>query len=234
MAKFTQLTPGLGLIAVLAAAMLPTVAMAGEETRAEAAIAEAKGKIDAGDKAGVGQEAAHMQDDARHALMSAQDLLSHHHKAEALAAALHASELADQAMATAGHRHDEADANRRSDARMAEEHARETTNAANERAHSAEAANAMADQRASTAEANANAANQRADDASRASAAAMAEANAARNAPTTTTVATTQHDSDEAAPMHTMHHARHRVVHHRVRHTSHTHTTTTAVTTTHQ
>jgi len=233
MAKFTQLTPGLGLIAVLAAAMLPNVAMAGEETRAEAAIAEAKGKIDAGDKAGVGEQAGRMQTDARQALMSAQDLLSHHHKVEALAAAQHASQLADQAMAMAGRRKSEADASRHDESRMAEEHARESAAAANERAHSAETANAMADQRASSAEANANAANQRADASARAGAAAAADAQAARNAPTTTTVATTQHDSDEAAPM-PMHHPRHRMVRHHTRHSSHTHTTTTAVTTTHQ
>ncbi len=225
MTRILKTSPALGLIAVLAAGLLSTTAHAGEETRAEAAIAEASGKIDAGDKAGVGTAAPDMQRQAREALMSAQDLLTHHKKVEALAAAHHASDLADQAIVVANARKIDADRTRRDDQRSTEAAATQSATMANMRANSAEAAT--------------DAANQRADAAERSSAAANAQADAMRNAPppvvapTTTTVELTQHD--EPAPMsHTpVHHLHHKVVHH-AKHPSPVKTTTTAtVTTTH-
>ena len=233
MIKITQLTPAMGLFAVLTAAMIPMTAVAGEQTRAEVAIAEAQGKIDAGDKVGVADQAPELQGQARTALLSAQDLLSHHHKPEALAAAQQASQLADQALATANRRKDRAESDRRSAAQAAQSNAQQSVNSADSRANSAEAATSNANQRASSAEAATAAANTRADQANQSSAAANAQIDALRAAPTTTTVAVTQHDTVErqpVAPMH--HHIRHHVAKHHA-HTAQVKTTTTQVTTTH-
>jgi hypothetical protein len=225
-----------GFVAVAAAALLSTTAHAGEQTRAEAAIAEASGKIDAADNAGVGTMAPDLQRQAHEALMQAKDLLTNHKKVEALAAAQHASELADHAMAVANTRKAEADSNRRADQRAVEAGALQSAAMAQTRANSAEAATDAANSRAAAADTRANAAEQ-------SSAAANAQVDAMRSAPppvpapTTTTVAMTEHD--DVAPMpnkpvrHSpMHHWHHKVVHH-ANHTVHEKTTTAVVTTTH-
>jgi len=233
MTKFTQLTPAMGLFAVLAATMMPMTAFAGEETRAEAAIAEAKGKIDAGDKVGAADQAPDLQGQARQALITAQDLLSHHHKSEALATAQHASELADQALATANRRKDRSEIDRRDAAHAAEANAQQSVMSADNRASNAETARSDANTRANAAEAATTAANLRADQANQSSAAANAQMDAMRATPTTTTMAVTQHDTVEqqsATPA--RHHRHHHVVRHHA-HTAHVKTTTTEVTTTH-
>ena len=117
MINFHHFAPKLGLVAILTIGLLPTGACAGAQTRAEAAIAEAKGKIDAGDKVGAGDQAAELQGQARRALMSAEDLLSQHRKGEALAAAHHAGELADEALTRTTNRRNAAERDRRVDLR---------------------------------------------------------------------------------------------------------------------
>lgn len=233
MTRFTQLTPTMGLFAVFAAAMIPTAALAGEETRAVQAIAEARGKIDAGDKVGVGEMAPDLQGQAHQALSSAQDLLTNHHKVEALAAAQKAGELADQAMAVANGRKAQAASDRRSDASAAQAANQQAVMSADSRAAADKAATADANARAASAQAATDAANSRADAANQSSAAANAQMDAMRAAPTTTTVAMTQHDTVEhVAPAHVVHHPHHRVVHHHAP-VAHGQTTTTEVTTTH-
>ncbi len=224
MTSIPLFTPRLGLVAVLAAGLLCSTAHAGEETRAVAAIALASGKIDAGDKADVGTQAPALQRQAHEALMAAQDLLNHHKKSEALAAAQHAGELADQAMAVANSRKAEADTHRRDDQRDAEARARETTNIANSRANSAEAATAVANTRAANAEQSSINANAQAD--------AMRNAPPMPAPPTTTTVTMTAHDDTVAPQAVPMHHKHHRIVHRHGR-AAHVKSTTATVTTTH-
>jgi hypothetical protein len=178
---------------MLATTLVPATAFAGEQTRAEAAIAEAKGKIEAADRVGVGEQAPGLQAQAREALMSAQDLLSHHKKTEAIAAAQQAGMLADRAIVVAHDRKTASDRDRRTDMRDAGVRAQQSADSANTRATIAEAAT--------------DSANHRADDAERATAAATAETNAMRAAPppppmampTSTTVAITEHDSTDRA-----------------------------------
>jgi len=227
MIKSNPFGPRLGMAALMAATLFAVPAYAGEETRAVAAIAEASGKIDAGDKAGAADQAPDLQRQARQALMTAQDLLAHHQKEQALAAATQASALADQALVVATKRQAVADQARRDNMRDAEARAQQAAAAANARAETAEQAKSEADSRAAAAE--------------QATAAANAQAEALRNAPpvapapTTTTVALTQHDTAEAAPA-TVHHVGHHVVHHprQMAHAKvdHDKTTTAVVTTT--
>jgi hypothetical protein len=226
MTRIFSFTPRLGVFAVLAAGLLSSTAVyAGEQTRAEAAIAEASGKIEAGDKAGVGTQAPELQKQAHEALMTAQDLLSHHKKSEALSAAQHAGELADQAMVVANRHKSEADSHRRDDQRDAEARAHESAAVADTRANSAEAATAAANTRAAVAE--------------QASATANAQADAMRNAPpviappTTTTVTMTAHDDTVATPVAPVHRKHHRIIHRHGR-AAHVKSTTTTVTTTHR
>ncbi|WP_353227844.1 hypothetical protein [Novosphingobium sp.] len=239
MIKRTPLSSRLALAALLAATMIPASAFAGEQTRAEAAIAEAKGKIDAGDKVGANDQAPALQSQARAALMSAQDMLAHHQKSEAIAEAHRASGLADQAIVTANTRKAENERSRRDDLRDAGARAQQTAATANNRAGAAEAATDNANLRADNA-------NQRAENAERSTAAANAQIEAMRAAPppppapmpTTTTVAISSHDvvdSDRAPVRHTVRKARaragHRVMHRTVHH--HHVKTTTVTTTTH-
>lgn len=222
MTKFHRLTPALGMAALLAATvMVPTSALAGEQTRAEAAIAEASGKISAGDKVGASEQAPDLQRQARAALMAAQDMLTNHHKSEAIAEAHRASGLADQAIVTANERKSASDRARRTDMRDSEERAKQSAVVANSRANSAEAET--------------TAANVRADNAEHSSAEANAQAEAMRNAPpvvaapTTTTTAITERD--EVVPARKpMRRAHHRIVHHHGR-AAHVKTTTVETTT---
>jgi hypothetical protein len=233
MIRRTPLSSRLALAALLATTMVPASAWAGEQTRAEAAIAEAKGKIDAGDKVGANDQAPGLQSQAREALMSAQDMLTHHKKTEAIAEAHRASALADQAIVTANTRKAENERSRRDDLRDAGARAQQNAASANNRAGAAEAATDNANMRADNA-------TMRADNAERSTAAANAQMDAMRSAPpppppmpTTTTVAISSHDTadSERVPVRrvvrkTRRSASHRVVHHH-------HVKTTTVTTTH-
>ncbi len=234
MISFNQFAPRLGLAAVLAATMLPAAAFAGEQTRAEAAIAEAKGKIDAGDRVGTSNQAPELQAQARAALSTAQDLLSHHKKSEAIAAAHHASELADQAIVTANTRKNDADHARRDDLRDTASQAQQSAASANTRAATAEAASVNANARADSAEQATTVANIRANTAEQSTIAANAQAEALRS-PTTTTVAMTQHETVEpvATPA-PVRKPRHRRVMHRHHAAAHVKTTTTTIVTTHR
>ena len=229
MTSLRHFAPKLGLAALLAATTLSTSAHAGAQSRAEAAIAEAKVKIEAGDKVGAGNQAPELQAQARQELLAAQDLLSNHHKPEAITAAHHASALADQALISANTRKAEAERARRDDLRDAAANAQQSAANANARADNAQQATTIANMRANSAEA--------------ASATANAQAEALRNAPpppvaapTTTTVAVTEHDS-VTTPAATTHHIRHRVIHKRAKSipgkSTHAKTTTTEITTTH-
>ena len=232
MINFHHFTPKLGLAALLAATMLSSAAYAGGQTQAEAAIAEAKGKIDAGDKVGVGQQAPEIQGQARDSLNSAEDLLSHHHKMEAIAAAHHASELADQALVSANNRKAEAERVRRDDIRDTAIAAQQSAANANVRADNAQQATANANDRADSAVRATMDANNRANSAEASSAAANAQADALRNAPQpATTTVVTQHET-VTSPVAPAHHIRHRVIHKRA-HAVPTKTTTTEITTTH-
>lgn len=84
--------------ATLAAAM-PGVAFAGQNDRAQMAIAEARGKISAGNMVGAAVDANNLQMRAKATLNDAEALLSKGKKTEAIAAAQQASLLADQAIA---------------------------------------------------------------------------------------------------------------------------------------
>lgn len=73
----------------------------GKADRARAAIAEAHGKIDAANKVGVAGDAPRLQAEAQAALRTAEEELARGKKDEAIADALHASELADTALGAA-------------------------------------------------------------------------------------------------------------------------------------
>jgi hypothetical protein len=77
---------------------LPTLALAGEKDRAQEAIAEARGRISAGNMVGAGDEAIGLQSRAKASLHDAEALLSKGKKTEAIAAAQQAGQLADQAI----------------------------------------------------------------------------------------------------------------------------------------
>ena len=222
MIRLPYLTPKLGLVALLAATMLPSPAFAGNQTQAEAAIAEAQGKIDAGDKVGAGQQVPELQQQARAALMNAQDLLSHHRKVDAITQAHRASELADQAIVQANGLKASAERDRRDALRDATASAQQSAANANIRAATAEQATSNANMRANSAE--------------QSSAAANAQTEALRNAtpqpvvtPSRTTVVVTDHEPAGAPTPH-----RHRIYHHPIRHharPTHAKTTTTVTTT---
>jgi len=88
------------LALALAGMALPSTAIAGIMDQAKAAVGAAKGKIEAGDKAGVSGEAADIQARARTAYETAQRQLDDD-KYQAMYSAQEASALADLAMATA-------------------------------------------------------------------------------------------------------------------------------------
>ncbi|WP_380872938.1 hypothetical protein ACFB49_38320 [Sphingomonas sp. DBB INV C78] len=79
---------------------LPATAMAGDEDRARAAVAEARGKIEAAEKAGVGGEAADGLARARAALERAQKAVRDDNEDAAYHDAKEADALADLASAT--------------------------------------------------------------------------------------------------------------------------------------
>lgn len=87
------------LVSATIAMALPGVAFAGKADQAHAAIAEARGKISAGNIAGSATEANSLQTQAKAELTQAELLLSNGKKDEAIAAARQAGMLADQALA---------------------------------------------------------------------------------------------------------------------------------------
>jgi hypothetical protein len=131
-------------------------ATAGEADRARAAIAEARGKIAAGDKVGASSGAPMLQTEARAALGDAEVLLARGKKTESLAAARRAGELADVAIVNADRAKMSAVRDARADAEAATVNARDA-------AANAQAATVAADVRADAAERAADSANARAD-----------------------------------------------------------------------
>lgn len=85
----------------LAAVALPGAAHAKDERNSRAAVAEARGKIEAGDKAGVGGDAADVQARARAALEKAEAAIRDDNEDRALHYAGQADALAGLAQATA-------------------------------------------------------------------------------------------------------------------------------------
>ena len=131
-------------------------ATAGEADRARAAIAEARGKIAAGDKVGASSGAPLLQTEARAALGDAEVLLARGKKTESLAAARRAGELADVAIVNADRAKMSATRDARAEAEAATANARDA-------AANAQAATVAADTRANAAERAADNANARAD-----------------------------------------------------------------------
>ncbi len=198
---YFKLAIGVSILPMLALSAAPGSAFPGKGDRAQAAIAEAKGKIDAVNKVGVSGDVPGMVARAQAALATAQEDVSRGDKDQAIADAHHASELADTAMGIANRNRLEA-----------------------ERAHHADAMAATAAAQQDAAEANA-----RADAAQQAAATAAAQAEAMRNtpppAPPTTTV-TVEKKVVRPAPRRVTH----RVVRH-TSHPSQTATEKTTITT---
>lgn len=217
MQDFRIISRSITLSTMLALSAIPVAAYAGKHEQGVEAIAQARGKIEAADKVGTSVQAPELQAQARAALVSAETLLSKGKKAEAIIAAQHAGDLADQAIVSADARKASAERDRQLDAQSMAINAQQAAATANSRADSAQQAIFNA--------------NSRADAAQLATMNANAQTEALRNAPkpatTTTTVAVVEKETRQApAPV------RHRVVHKR-RHVTHVRKTTT-VTTTHQ
>ncbi|HJQ18023.1 MAG TPA: hypothetical protein VJ859_13615, partial [Allosphingosinicella sp.] len=124
--------------------LLSPSAMAGETSRAKAAIAEARGKIEAAHQAGVGGEVPRLEAQAQSFLLEAQDDLARGKEKRAIAAARHASEVADAAIVEARRAKAAAAEAERAQADAATAAARDAADAANARANSAEQAAAAA------------------------------------------------------------------------------------------
>ena len=144
MTNFRILTRAAAISTVVAFSALSTTAYAGEAERARAAIAEAKGKIEAGDKVGASGEAAGLQTQARAALQSAQERLAHGKKAEAIADAQQAGALADQAIVVTDKRKVAMERNGRLNAESSAVAAQQSAADANARADSAQQSAAVA------------------------------------------------------------------------------------------
>ncbi len=144
----TRILNAVSVAAMSAALIFSTPAIAaGKHERAQAAIAEARAKIDASAKVGASVQSPRLQADAQAALRTAEERLARGDKDEAIAAAHRASQFADTAMGEAQRAHamnaQAATANARDDAADAQAQAA----AANARATVAEhdAVNAQAD-----------------------------------------------------------------------------------------
>jgi len=229
---FASITRTVSVSALIALSTLPTSAYAGKHSLAVQAIAQAKGKIDAGDKVNAGSQAPELQAHARASLSSAQDLLSKGHKDEAISAARHASEFADQAIISAENSRTASERDRRHDAQ-------DTAAVAVQAASDANVRTSIAQQATANANASADDANRRAALAQQATADANARTDALRAAPpvvaapatTTTTVAMVQ-DEPARTSLAPVRHTARRTVGHRAapRRVS---KSTTTVTTTH-
>jgi hypothetical protein len=98
------------ILTALITVAVPAAVEAGDREDARVAIAHARARIEAGDRAGINGPAADAQARARAALDDAQAEYHNHHEDRAMAAAHRASSLADLALATAQAR--DADAQR--------------------------------------------------------------------------------------------------------------------------
>ena len=141
MRPLSHLVRGVAISATLALA-LRGVAHAGMNDRAQAAIAEARGKISASTMVGAGEEVIGLQTRAKTALNEAEALLSKGKKEQAVAAAQQASLLADQALAMSQSRKETAANTAVVNAEAAAASAQQSAAAANQQAA---AANARAD-----------------------------------------------------------------------------------------
>ncbi len=174
MNRIALFTRAASAAALMALSAVP--AHASDDDRARAAIAEARGKIEAGDKIGTSGEAPGIQARARAALRDAEDLLAHGKEKRAIIAAHSASELADSAIMAADQRRGDAQNAARVDAVNSAAMAQQSAADANARAADAQNRAYAAEQQAA---------------ATAAQAAAQAEAMRAA-APTTTIVTTTE------------------------------------------
>ena len=218
--RLKQLTSTLTLSAMLALSTFSVAAHAGKHEQAVEAIAQARGKIQAGDRVGTAAQAPELQADARAALTNAESLLARGKKDDAIIAAHHAGDLADRAIVSADNRRMSAEHDRHMDAQAATMNAQQSAANANVRADAAQQSAAMANSRAESAQMAASAAN----------AQTQALINAPRPAATTTTVAIVEKQTvrARAAPIR---HVRRRAVH-RHHHVTSIRKTTTVTTTT--
>jgi hypothetical protein len=207
MHRMGQVMRGVSATALLVMVVSPALAFPGKGDRAQAAIAEATGKVDAANKAGVGGQVPALQARAQAALKASQEDVAAGNKEQAIADANHASELADMAIGEANRNRTEA------------EHARNAD---------AAASTAAAQQDAAAAQQQAAAANARADSAQQQAAAASAQADALRNAPPPTTTVTTVEKDVHTTPARPI---THKVVHRTVQPATTAEKTTTTVTT---
>jgi len=236
--------------ALIALSMVPAAAYAGKHTMAVEAIAAAKGKIDAGDKVSAGRQAPELQAQARASLSSAQDLLAKGHKDEAISAARHAGEFADQAIVSAENSRTTAERERRHDAQDTAAVAIQSASDANVRASLAQQATAdanasandankravMAQQATADATMSATEANRRLMVAQQATTDANARTDALRNTPPTPTTTTTTVAMVHDETAHTSAAPARRTIHRTVRHRAHSgriSKNTTTITTTH-
>ena len=199
----------LGLAASTALTLSTAAFAEGKTDLARKAIAAAQAKIEAINIVGAAGDAPRLHAQAVATLHLAEDELRHHAKEAAIHDAIHASELADMALA--------ASQRQRNDAQQA------TTAEAQRQAAEANARAAAAQSDAAAAQAAASAA--------RSAPPVVIQTPAPAPAPTTTTV-TTRTDQDESSAVRRT--VRHRVVHHRATHrrpaTHRTRTTTTVTT----
>ena len=218
--RLKQMTRTLTLSTMLALSTFSVAAYAGKHEQAVEAIAQARGKIEAGDRVGTSAQAPEVQAEARSALTNAENLLARGKKDEAIIAAHHAGDLADQAIVRADNRRMAAEHDRHLDAQAATMDAQQSAANANVRADAAQQSAAMANSRADSAQMAASAAN----------AQTQALINAPRPAPTTTTVAIVEKTQVRAAVA-PVRHVRRRVVHRHHAVTSVRKTTTVTTTT---
>lgn len=144
----TRIFNAVSVAAMSAALIFSTPAIAaGKHERAQAAIAEARAKIDASAKIGASTQSPRLQADAQAALRSAEERLARGDKDEAIAAAHRASQLADTALGEAQRARTMNAQAATANARDAAADAQAQAAAANARANAAEqaAVNAQAD-----------------------------------------------------------------------------------------
>ena len=178
------------LSSLLALSVISVSASAGKHEQAVEAIAQARGKIEAGDKVGTNNQAPELQSQARVELATAESLLARGKKDDAIATAHHASSLADQAIVVADNRKASAERDQRLKAQSVAIDAQQSAAIANVRAETAQQAVVNANACADVAQQSAALANARADTAQTATNAQIdAMSKVMHQAPTTTTVA---------------------------------------------
>lgn len=218
--RLKHLTRSLTLSTMLALSTFSVAAHAGKHEQAVEAIAQARGKIQAGDNVGTGAQAPELQAQARAALTNAESLLARGKKDDAIIAAHHAGDLADRAIVSADNRRMSAERDRHLDAQAATMDAQQSAANANVRADAAQQSAALANSRAESAQMATSAAN----------AQTQALLNAPKPAPTTTTVAIVEKEAVRV-PVAPVRHVRRRVIHRHHAVTSVRKTTTVTTTT---